>query len=84
MTADDNEKQLSPSEDLEGLKEIDAADTKRSRTRDVPWLLFAVFLALGAGIGAFKIASIIMGDAFALAIGGLMFVAVFLMVDKRA
>jgi len=80
--ADEDEKRLSLSEG--GVKGIDAADAKRSRMRDLPWLLFAVFLALSAGIGAFEIAGIIMGDTLALAIGGLMFAAVILVVDKRA
>ena len=77
--ADENEKRLSLSEYMERINEIDA-----SWTRDLPWLLFAVFLALGVGIGSFEIASAIMGDALALALGGLMFAAVILVVDKRA
>ena len=52
--------------------------------RDVPWFLFAVFLALSVGIVSFEIASAVMGDALAIALGGLMFAAVMLMVDKRA
>ena len=82
--ADENEKRLRLSEYVERVKEIDAADTERSRMRDVPWLLFAVFLALGVGTLSFEIASAVMGDVPAIAFGGLMFVAVILMVDKRA
>ncbi len=82
--ADENEKPLSLSEYMERINEIDASHTERSWTRDVPWLLFVVFLALGVGIGSFEIASAIMGDALALALGGLMFAAVILVVDKRA
>ncbi len=81
--ADENEKPLSLSEYMERINEIDASHTERS-WRDVPWLVFAVFLALGVGIGSFEIASAIMGDALALALGGLMFAAVILVVDKRA
>ena len=77
--ADENEKRLSLSEYMERINEIDA-----SGTRDVPWLLFALFLALSAGIGSFEIASAIMGGALALALGGFMFAAVILVVDKRA
>lgn len=77
--ADENEKRLSLSEYMERINEIDA-----SRTRDAPWLLFALFLALSAGIGSFEIANAIMGDALALALGGFMFAAVILVVDKRA
>ena len=82
--ADENEKRLSLSEYVERINEIDAADTGRSRMRDVPWLLFAMFLALSVGIGSFEIARAVIGDALAIALGGVMFAAVILMVDKRA
>ncbi len=82
--ADENQKRFSLSEYVARINEINAADAERSRMRDVPWLLFGVFLALGVGILSFEIASAVTGDALAIAFGGLMFAVVILMVDKRA